>query len=208
MWAVRTKRRLLWLQRRENRADQPMAETLAIARRSSLRTALLVTALGVICAWFVMRKLGVGIATTVPALNAFLGFAAMARLTFELAMQLAISRTFMRKAVVGICTLLLGLVTLFTGLLVVPTAGDGITVLAEVPASHGKLIAFQISLPLTSDWVIVEKQVAVLPGIYLFQERAVLSTAWNAVAQVTQAGGLLISYTDEDDRPRALAISQ
>jgi hypothetical protein len=151
-----------------------------------------------------MQMLDVGISTTVPRLNFAIALAATSLLAFECCVQFSVASGVIIRIAAGAGALIFGLATVVAGFSIVVWAPD--FNLGEVPVHHGRLIALRSSVPLVSDVVLVQWQLQVFPGLFVFQRKALLDPAWNASVRA-EAKAMIVSYTDGGGQRRSLKVS-
>ncbi len=77
--------------------------------------------------------------------------------------------------------------------LVTPSVPD--IVLGKVPSGLGRVTASSVSVPLVSDFVVIERRISLMPGVYVYKIIETVDPAWDPKFHYTK-GVILISYYD------------
>jgi hypothetical protein len=161
-----------------------------------LRVAARFASLLIVAACVSVRLSGAGISIAAPGMLGLLIFLALAWLTVDLAALSFAAASWRIRVPLCAATVASSAITLAFGFtaLVTPSVPD--IVLGEVPSGLGRVTACLVSVPLVSDFVVIERRISVMPGVYVYKIIETFDPAWDPRFQYTK-GVILISYYDD-----------
>jgi hypothetical protein len=142
------------------------------------------------------RLSGAGISIAIPGLLGLLIFLALAWIAVDLAMWSVAAASWRARVPLWAATVACSAIALAFGFTALLTPGVPDIVLGEVPSGLGRVTACLVSVPLVSDFVVVERRISVMPGVYVYKIIETFDPAWDPRFQYTK-GIILISYSDD-----------
>ena len=137
---------------------------------------------------------GAGILIVVPGILRLLIFLAAAWLTVDLAAFSIASKSWRTRVPLCAITVVSAAITIALGCMALIFPRVPCQVLGEVPTGLGRrTTACLVSVPLVTDFVVIERRVYLLPGVYVYKIIETFDPAWDARFQYT-GGAILVSY--------------
>jgi hypothetical protein len=171
-----------------------------------IRRPLIAVAALTVCLWLARLAATVTVGTRVPSLNATIVVAALAFLVVELALLRLDACPVFLRIIRSIAVAGLGLSTVIFGLFAISLC-TCIKEIGAVSAGTGRLVAYRVSVPLVDDFVVVESERRLIPGLYYYRRLADIDPAWDPKIQTGANGRMLVSYGDEENLRRLSIVS-
>jgi hypothetical protein len=154
----------------------------------------------VVAASICVKLSGAGIWMAVPGLLSLLLLLALVWLAVDLAAFSVAASTWRTRVPLGVATAALALISVVFGTIALNSRSVPVNDLGEVPTGLGqRTTVCLVKVPLSGDFVVIERRIYLMPGVYIYRIIDTVDTAWDAKFQYTE-GMILLSYYDNEHK--------